>query len=893
MPAHAASRAAWIWLLTTCLLALLLRAQLPAGSQDSTGDSASTPALRQAAAAPAAEPVAAQPDRATPEHQPAEAQLSPQPEDYAVGDLAEANSDYWRDARVVAVRREPAPTDVGVRRRRLIERPAGRPALILVDEVLSSGLAGQRKLMVGDELLVKPAAGKNAELSDLNQQLSAELLRPIGDNGLQLVRLPVRTIEAYDQALAAYRQAAATVAYADPNYIRRVRSTPNDPNYATQWHLNNLGLLGGKIDADIDAPEAWDIASDASSVIVAVIDTGVEYYHSDLSANIWTNPGETAGNSKDDDNNGYKDDVHGWNFVDNDAIPDDYNGHGTHVAGIIGAVGNNSVGVCGVCWKVKIMPVRVGDADGNITVDAELSGIAYAVANGASILNLSLGADEYIASEKDSLTAAAAKGALIVCAAGNDGRNTDTHPEYPACYTIDAIISVANSNRQDLLDSSSNYGAASVDLAAPGTVIYSTYMGGSYSTLTGTSMATPMVVGACALLKAAQPSLTAAQLKAQVLAKTDALTALSGKCVSGGRLNLYTLLGGGPVTLSAGTPLAHEGTESAATLTVTRIGSTGGLTINLTLSGTATAGSDYQSFTSVTIPDGSSSATISIVPIDDTESEGNETVTVTLTSGTGYSLGGTYSGTVTIVDNDDAVAQFVSHFYTYCLNRSPDESGYYEWCYDLHTGARSGAAVGEGFVLSDEFKARGTSNSEFTSILYNAFFNREPSAGESSAWVAQLDSGVLRADVLNGFIFAQEFVNWCGTYGITAYTESDLQRKNVRDFVRRFYQQCLEREPDEDGIIGWMNALLAQTSTGGDVGRGFVLSDEFVARNLDNAAFLTVLYHAFFNREPDSAGLAAWQTQLAGGTSRATVLNGFIYSTEFSNLAASYGIKAY
>jgi len=264
------------------------------------------------------------------------------------------------------------------------------------------------------------------------------------------------------------------VEYAEPDYFRHAMITPNDSHYHLQWAFNNEGQMvngtGGTPDADIDAPEAWEVETGDDRVIVAVVDSGVDYRHPDLSANIWDNPGEIAGNGIDDDGNGYVDDVRGWDFLDGDNTPMDAHGHGTHVAGIIAAVGNNGLGVAGVSWNARIMPLRFLDASGwGLTSDA-IGAIEYADAMGAHIINNSWGGGGYSYALREAIEASSA---VVVCAAGNEGRNSDFFPDYPAGYPSLNIVSVAATDQNDNLAIFSNYGVSTVDMAAPGTNIYS------------------------------------------------------------------------------------------------------------------------------------------------------------------------------------------------------------------------------------------------------------------------------------------------------------------------------------------------------------------------------------------------------------------------------------
>jgi subtilisin family serine protease len=328
--------------------------------------------------------------------------------------------------------------------------------------------------------------------------------------------------------------------------VRADATVPNDTFYQNGflWGLDNAGQLGGVPDADVDAPEAWDIARDANDVVVAVIDSGIRYTHSDLAENMWRNPGEVPGNGIDDDKNGFIDDIHGINTITGSGNPWDDNGHGTHVAGTIGAVGNNGIGVVGVAWRVKLMALKFLDRNGVGFTSSAVTCIDYALKKGVKILNNSWGGPNFSQALQDAISVARASGVIFVAAAGNDGINTDIFPHYPSAYLHDNIVSVAASNMFDELADFSNFGALSVDIAAPGDDILSTYYAsnGSYLYASGTSMAAPFVSGALALLKARYPGDSYASLIDRVLSSADRSEPLAGSCATGGRLNLRYLL---------------------------------------------------------------------------------------------------------------------------------------------------------------------------------------------------------------------------------------------------------------------------------------------------------------------------------------------------------------
>ncbi len=351
------------------------------------------------------------------------------------------------------------------------------------------------------------------------------------------------------------------IEYAEPNAIISINSTPNDTSFGSLWGMNNTGQTGGTPDADIDAPEAWDITT-TSTIRVGVIDTGIDYTHADLAANIWTNPGEIDGDGIDNDANGYIDDIRGWDFAYDDNDPMDGDGHGTHVAGTIGAVGNNGIGVAGVAWSVELVAIKFLDDRGDGTLEDAIAAIEYAVALGLPITNNSWGADVYFESLEDAVEAAGLAGQLVIAAAGNDSADNDASPFYPSSFIDPAVVSVASTTHTDALSSFSNYGLVSVDLGAPGSSIYSTYPGG-YATFYGTSMATPHVSGAAAVLWSMAPQATAAGIKQLLMQEGDAIAALNGLTVSGRRLNVRNALDSIPMAALV-TPVSGE-TDTAVT----------------------------------------------------------------------------------------------------------------------------------------------------------------------------------------------------------------------------------------------------------------------------------------------------------------------------------------
>jgi subtilisin family serine protease/sugar lactone lactonase YvrE len=336
--------------------------------------------------------------------------------------------------------------------------------------------------------------------------------------------------------------ARADVEYAEPNYRVMADRLPDDPRLAEQYALHNTGQTGGVAGADIDALRAWNVATGDRVVVVGIIDSGIDAAHPDLAANLYTNPGEIPDNGLDDDGNGFVDDVHGWDFANDDNDPFDDAGHGTHVAGILGAATDNGTGVAGINWRVSILPMKFLGQDGSgYTADA-VRAIDYSTIMGARVLNNSWGGGAYSRTLIDAIGAAGTAGILFVAAAGNDAEDGDLHPHFPASYALPNVIAVAATDSSDALAQFSNWGASSVLLGAPGVSILSTFPGGGYRSYSGTSMATPMVVGALALLLAAEPGLSMDGLRARLAAAVDPVPALAGRTITGGRLNVFRML---------------------------------------------------------------------------------------------------------------------------------------------------------------------------------------------------------------------------------------------------------------------------------------------------------------------------------------------------------------
>ena len=310
--------------------------------------------------------------------------------------------------------------------------------------------------------------------------------------------------------------------------------SPNDTLFGNLWGFVNFGQKdssgrAGTKGADASILKAWDLAKGSKNVVVAIIDTGVDYTHSDLKDNIWSMPGNPS--------------VHGYNAITGALDPMDDNMHGTHCSGTIGATGNNGIGVAGVNWSVSIMGSKFLDKNGSGSTSDAIKAIDWAREHGANVMSNSWGGGGYSAALEDAIKRAESAGITFVAAAGNATSDNDSTPSYPASYRMSNVVVVAASNNVDALSSFSNFGAKTVHVLAPGENIQSTVPGNAYKYLSGTSMATPHVTGAVALLLSREPSLTPAQIRDRLISSSDKIPAAAGKAV-GGRLNVYKLLSG-------------------------------------------------------------------------------------------------------------------------------------------------------------------------------------------------------------------------------------------------------------------------------------------------------------------------------------------------------------
>lgn len=378
-----------------------------------------------------------------------------------------------------------------------------------------------------DSILVRFKAGTPAaEKANAHAAVQGQVEREYSlVPGLEHLRIPADKV-GVEQAIAILSR-LPFVEYAEPNYLVQAVATPNDPSFDSLWGMKN-----------INAPAAWEISTGSTNMVVADIDTGIDYTHPDLKANVWTNLDTTDACLNQ----------HGYNFVAKDCDPADDQGHGTHTAGTLGAVGNNGVGVVGVNWNVKIMALKFLDSSGTGTNAGAIAALQYAVGKGVKVSNNSWGGGGYDQSMYNAIKAAGAAGHLFVAAAGNGNwagiaQNNDKTPFYPASYNLDNIISVTAIDSSDRKASFANYGATSVDLGAPGVSILSTVPNKSYASYSGTSMATPHVAGSAALLWGLHPDWTYSQVKTQILSTARPISALSGKTVTGGTLDLAAAVG--------------------------------------------------------------------------------------------------------------------------------------------------------------------------------------------------------------------------------------------------------------------------------------------------------------------------------------------------------------
>lgn len=414
------------------------------------------------------------------------------------------------------------------------------PALLLLSACATElpTAPPEEAFVAGEYVIGLSDDATGADLTSVAAELGLEVLARGGSDRLAVLRdagerHPDEVLDALERSTVA--------AFAERQVFYEASFQPDDWR-SFLWGQHNDGSRGGTAGADVGAFEAWEIAT-GRGVVVAVIDTGVDVRHPDLEHNLWTNEGEVPGNGVDDDGNGFVDDVHGFDFVDWDGDPDDRVGHGTHVAGTIAASADDGYGVPGLAFDSRLMCLKLLDINGGGGSWAAAEAINYAVNNGASVINASWGSYGYSTALRNAIASARARGVVFVAAAGNEAQNADINPMFPAAYELDNIISVAASDRNDRIAGFSNYGAGSVDLAAPGVEIVSTWIGqDGWAWQDGTSMASPHVAAAAALVREAAPDLSPRDLAALLMETSEPLAQGAGDVASGGRLDVHRAL---------------------------------------------------------------------------------------------------------------------------------------------------------------------------------------------------------------------------------------------------------------------------------------------------------------------------------------------------------------
>lgn len=393
---------------------------------------------------------------------------------------------------------------------------------------------------------LKDSVSVKANLQVLSSELGSYIKSSIPDQNIVVIKRPVFEIQSSVVKTLAQNPLVDIV---EPNFIYRINKTPNDPMLGQLWGLKNIGQQdtqrkAGVAGMDIGAEQAWDITTGSKDVIVAVIDTGLNYNHPDLKENLWVNEVEAAGQPNvDDDGNGIVDDIHGASFVNTQPSgnPLDDHGHGSHCSGTIGAKGDDEKGIVGVAWNVRLMGVKFLDAGGSGSLENALKAIDYATKMGAKILSNSWGGGGYSETLKQAIERSHEAGTLFVAAAGNEANNNDKNPVYPASYGIPNVLAVAAIDNRGQIASFSNYGVEKVHVGAPGVNVVSSITGGSYDSWSGTSMAAPHVSGMAALLASNEPQLSGIEMKERIISTARPIAGLRNK-VKSGLANAYSML---------------------------------------------------------------------------------------------------------------------------------------------------------------------------------------------------------------------------------------------------------------------------------------------------------------------------------------------------------------
>lgn len=592
------------------------------------------------------------------------------------------------------------------------------------------------------------------------ESIRSRAMEQSGFGTLERVRLGAG--QTVDRAVAALAN-RPDVVFAEPNWKLSKAATSNDPYYATSGGLWGMygddlpsasGPAGTTNQFGSQAEKAWDAGFTGSkSVVVGIVDEGIDISHPDLKDNIWVNPYDPV-DGLDNDGNGFVDDVNGWDFVNGDnTVYDGTDNHGTHVAGTIGGVGGNGTGVAGVNWNVTMISTKFLGPNGGYTSDAVKS-LDYLTdlktRHGIKIVasNNSWGGGGYSSALHSAIIRGAKAGILFVSAAGNGGSdgigdNNDSVANYPSNYTTltgtsttsaasyEAVIAVAALQSNGALASYSNYGASTVDIAAPGSGITSTLPGGTYGTYSGTSMATPHVTGTVALYASAFPNASAADIRQAILSSATPTSSLAGKTVTGGRLNTAAALSAAPpVGISVSGGSVTEGNSGATPLTFTvtlSAAAASTVTVNYaTANGTAAAGSDFTAASgTLTFAPGEVSKTVSVDVLGDTTVESNETFTLALSGASANARIATASAAGTIVNDDQQVARTLS----IASVTAPESQGIFSFVVTLSAASTSRVTVKYATANGTAVSGR---NGDYSSTSGTLTFN----AGETSKTIA-------------------------------------------------------------------------------------------------------------------------------------------------------------
>jgi subtilisin family serine protease len=407
-------------------------------------------------------------------------------------------------------------------------------------------IAGQPEAVPGEYLvkLREPVSAYKNQMNVLSQELGSYIKSTIPGQNIVVIKRPVFEIKS---SVVKRLSQNPNIEVIEPNYIYRASRTPNDPMLGQLWGMNNVGQADsdrqlGVAGVDIGSSQAWDIETGSKEVVIAVIDTGVDYTNPDLAPNMWTNDAELKGKAgADDDGNGVIDDIYGFNTITGGGDPKDDHGHGSHCSGTIGAKGDDGKGIVGVNWNTRIMAIKFLDQDGSGTLENAIKGIDYATKMGAKIISNSWGGGGESQTLKEAIERANVAGALFVAAAGNESNNNDASPSFPASYQVPNVLSVAAVDNKGQIASFSNYGKNSVHVAAPGVNILSTTTAG-YESWSGTSMATPHVSGIAGLIASHERNLTSLEIKNRIITTARPLTGLRGKVRGAGFANAYAAL---------------------------------------------------------------------------------------------------------------------------------------------------------------------------------------------------------------------------------------------------------------------------------------------------------------------------------------------------------------